>query len=136
MAVLNAEVTAFAKQILRGSIPYLSISYMKCPANLNPHCCDDARSENPTLGLGPLECFNSSEAKASRVIICKFPVKLPFPVHSGLQRASNKFTYSSPSHLRPPLSPVKNGRKTEVVSHRRCHVQLPHLSTPTYLVRG
>ena len=24
----------------------------------------------------------------SRVIICKFPVKLPFPVHSGLQRAS------------------------------------------------
>ena len=32
--------------------------------------------------------FNSSEAKASRVIICKFPVKLPFPVHSVLQRAS------------------------------------------------
>ena len=31
---------------------------------------------------------NSSEAKASRVIIYKFPVKLPFPVHSGLQRAS------------------------------------------------
>ena len=30
----------------------------------------------------------SSEAKASRVIICKFPVKLPFPVYSGLQRAS------------------------------------------------
>ena len=32
--------------------------------------------------------YNSSEAKASRVIICKFPVKLPFPVHSVLQRAS------------------------------------------------
>ena len=32
--------------------------------------------------------LNSSEAKASRVIICKFPVKLPFPVYSGLQRAS------------------------------------------------
>ena len=32
--------------------------------------------------------INSSEAKASRVIICKFPVKFPFPVHSGLQRAS------------------------------------------------
>ena len=31
---------------------------------------------------------NSSEAKASRVIIYKFPVKLPFPVYSGLQRAS------------------------------------------------
>ena len=31
---------------------------------------------------------NSSEAKASRVIICKFPVKLPFPVYSGLQIAS------------------------------------------------
>ena len=31
---------------------------------------------------------NSIEAKASRVIICKFPVKLSFPVHSGLQRAS------------------------------------------------
>ena len=31
---------------------------------------------------------NSSEAKDSRVIICKFPVKLPFPVYSGLQRAS------------------------------------------------
>ena len=31
---------------------------------------------------------SSSEAKASRVIICKFPVKLPFPVYSGLQRAS------------------------------------------------
>ena len=31
---------------------------------------------------------NSSEALASRVIICKFPAKLPFPVHSGLQRAS------------------------------------------------
>ena len=30
----------------------------------------------------------SIEAKASRVIICKFPVKLPFPVYSGLQRAS------------------------------------------------
>ena len=29
-----------------------------------------------------------SEAKASRVIIYKFPVKLPFPVYSGLQRAS------------------------------------------------
>ena len=32
--------------------------------------------------------LNSSEAKASRVIICKFQVKLPFPVYSGLQRAS------------------------------------------------
>ena len=32
--------------------------------------------------------LNSIEAKASRVIICKFPVKLPFPVYSGLQRAS------------------------------------------------
>ena len=32
--------------------------------------------------------INSSEAKASRVIICKFPVKLPFPVHSVLQIAS------------------------------------------------
>ena len=32
--------------------------------------------------------LNSSEAKASRVIIYKFPVKLPFPVYSGLQRAS------------------------------------------------
>ena len=32
--------------------------------------------------------YNSSEAKASRVIIYKFPVKLPFPIHSGLQRAS------------------------------------------------
>ena len=32
--------------------------------------------------------INSSEAKASRVIIYKFPVKLPFPVYSGLQRAS------------------------------------------------
>ena len=32
--------------------------------------------------------YYSSEAKASRVIICKFPVKLPFPVYSGLQRAS------------------------------------------------
>ena len=32
--------------------------------------------------------YYSSEAKASRVIIYKFPVKLPFPVHSGLQRAS------------------------------------------------
>ena len=31
---------------------------------------------------------NSIEAKASRVIIYKFPVKLPFPVYSGLQRAS------------------------------------------------
>ena len=31
---------------------------------------------------------NSSEAKASRVIIYKFPVTLPFPVYSGLQRAS------------------------------------------------
>ena len=31
--------------------------------------------------------FYSSEAKDSRVIICKFPVKLPFPVHSVLQRA-------------------------------------------------
>ena len=30
----------------------------------------------------------SIEAKASRVIICKFLVKLPFPVYSGLQRAS------------------------------------------------
>ena len=26
--------------------------------------------------------LNSSEAKASRVIIYKFPVKLPFPVHT------------------------------------------------------
>ena len=35
-----------------------------------------------------MAAINSSEAKASRVTICKFPVKLPFPVHSGLQRAS------------------------------------------------
>ena len=32
---------------------------------------------------------NSIEAKASRVIICKFPVKLPFPIYSELQRASD-----------------------------------------------
>ena len=56
-----------------------------------------------------LQDFNSSEAKASRVIIYKFPVKLPFPIHSGLQRASksrhvhsNGVQYGRPAfhHLR------------------------------------
>ena len=43
---------------------------------------------------------NSSEAKASRLIICKFPAKLPFPVHSGLQRAS-KSRYVQSNGVRP-----------------------------------
>ena len=44
------------------------------------------------------------------------------------------FHHSSPSHLWPPVSPVKNGRKTEVVSHQRCHLQLPHPSTTGALI--
>ena len=46
--------------------------------------------------------YNSSEAKASRVIICTFPVKLPFPVHSGLQRASkSRHVHSNRTYGRP-----------------------------------
>ena len=50
----------------------------------------------------------SSEAKASRVIICKFPVKLPFPVYSGLQRAStSRHIHSDGVPGRPALHHVR-----------------------------
>ena len=53
----------------------------------------DAKGRQNSTSVLVLFCsskrsVNSIEAKASRVIIFKFPVKLPFPVHSGLQRAS------------------------------------------------
>ena len=55
-----------------------------------------------------MNMINSSEAKASRVIICKFPVKLPFPVYSGLQRAStSRHLHSDGVPGRPALHHVR-----------------------------
>ena len=42
------------------------------------------------------------DARASSIIICKFPVKLPFPVYSGLQRASTSRHIHSPAGCRLP----------------------------------
>ena len=60
---------------------------------LHPYVVTPCVLHIPQLLLREISCckvvlVNSSEAKASRVIIYKFPVKLPFPVYSGLQRAS------------------------------------------------